>query len=73
MMKIVYILRKIEDDGYSYLSNKTFSFIKQKNNMASTFKVSDVMEFKSEQDAERYLASRSNLRGLIEVVKVIER
>lgn len=72
-MKTVYILRKIEDDGYSYLSNKTFNFIKQKNNMASTFKVSDVMTFNSEQGAESYLESRSNLRGLIEVVKVIER
>ena len=55
------------------MSNKTFNFVKQKNNMASTLKVSDVMEFKSEQDAESYLASRSNLRGLIEVVKVIKR
>ncbi|WP_418822464.1 hypothetical protein [Phocaeicola plebeius] len=72
-MEIVYILRRIEDEGHSYLSNKTFNFVKQKNNMASTLKVSDVMEFKSEQDAESYLASRSNLRGLIEVVKVIKR
>ena len=72
-MEIVYILRRIEDEGHSYLSNKTFNFVKQKNNMASTLKVSDVMEFKSEQDAESYLASRSNLCGLIEVVKVIKR
>ena len=72
-MEIVYILRRIEDDGYSYLSNKTFNFVKQKNNMASTFKVSDMMEFKSEQDAESHLTLHSNLRGLIEVVKVIKR
>lgn len=72
-MEIVYILRRIEDDGYSYLSNKTFNFVKQKCNMASTFKVSDMMEFKSEQDAESYLALHNNLRGLIEVVKVIKR
>lgn len=72
-MEIVYILRRIEDDGYSYLSNKTFAFVKQKNNMASTFKVYDVMEFKSEQDAESYLSLHSNLSGLIEVVKVFKR
>lgn len=73
MMEIVYIMRRIEDDGYSYLSNKTFNFVKQKNNMASTFRVSDMMEFKSEQDAEIYLALHSTLRGLIEVVKVVRR
>lgn len=29
-MEIVYILRRIEDEGHSYLSNKTFNFVKQK-------------------------------------------
>lgn len=72
-MEIVYILRRIEDDGHSYLSNKTFNFVKQKNNLASTFKTSDIMEFKSEQDAGSYLTLHNNLRGFIEVVKVIKR
>lgn len=73
MMETVYIVRKIEDEGYSYLSSKTLNFIKQKNNMASTFKVSDMMEFESEQDAESYLKSHTTLRGVMEVVKVIKR
>lgn len=72
-MKTVYILRRIEDDGYSYLSDKTLTFIKQKFTMGTTFKVAETKVFNSEQEAENYLNSHEALRGLIEVVKVIKR
>lgn len=72
-MKTVYILRRIENDGYSYLSDKTLTFIKQKFTMGITFKVAETKIFNSEQEAESYLNSHEALRGLIEVVKVIIR
>ena len=33
-MEIVYILRRIEDEGHSYLSNKTFNFVKRSYEMS---------------------------------------
>lgn len=72
-MNTVYILRRIEKNGFSYLSSKTFNFIMQKINMASTFEVSDIMEFDSEKDAENFLNLHGTFHGLIEIVKVIKR
>lgn len=69
-MRTVYILRRIEKDGYSYLCND-LNFIKQNfNNFASTFKVENLKEFISEQEAEDFLRKHTAKLGVVEIIKV---
>lgn len=68
-MRTVYILRRIENDGYSYLCNG-LSFIKQKFNIASTFKMENLKEFMSEQEAEDFLKKHTAMLGVVEIIKV---
>ncbi len=68
-MDTVYILRKIEKDGFCYLCNDGY-YHKQTPSMNGTFNPYNLKKFKSLNEIESYLRGRVT-QGCIEIAQII--